>query len=134
MGIGGGDTGIGLSQQDMRAFQREIAEVSEEQAEGVVARYAERLIERAAQTPETNARSLARLGLEGAKAFIRGLRPASSTTYARRIATCKSCPHVRVLAGSQDPSEAAIYQCRLCNCVMNAKARLVGGTCPDNRF
>lgn len=48
------------------------------------------------------------------------------------LSICESCEMVRII--SVPFAGTALFQCKICNCLMNAKVRLVDADCPLNKF
>lgn len=121
-----------LSGKEVAEFQGALMfSASEEEASGIIDEYAQRLVER---TPSEEDQGGIRFGLDTARGLLRGLKPVSKEVYRERLGHCASCEHVRVLAASPKKPDARVLQCGLCLCIMNAKAMVIGGKCPDGRF
>ena len=57
-----------------------------------------------------------------------------ATLYESRINHCWDCKEARKSPELLGKEELVIVQCKLCNCIMNAKARLPNATCPIGKF
>lgn len=127
------------SAEFLQQFEVAIAEADERDEDRVIDEFANRLLRMQPievgppDEDKAGERPWWRQGLPGAVALLRSARPVAPEIYAERIATCLSCPDARVFdLGATD--QTAIVQCRLCSCVMNAKARMRGGVCQVGRF
>lgn len=54
------------------------------------------------------------------------------TESARKLSFCETCENVRFI---EVPFVGRpMLQCKICNCIMNAKVKLAGSECPIKKF
>jgi hypothetical protein len=121
-----------LSGKEVAEFQGSMMLASEDEVPAIIEDYAERLVQRAA--PEDTHGPGLPFGRETARSLLGSLKPVSKEVYSERLSCCSKCEHVKVLKSSHDVTRPGVYQCGLCLCIMNAKAMVIGGKCPDGRF
>lgn len=121
-----------LPTTEIAAFHTKLRAAAADETDGIVDDYAQLLVDRTT-LGETDGPGLP-FGLDAARAMIRSISPVDRATFQARISCCKNCDHVKILAGNEAAGGTALYQCGLCQCVMNAKAMLRGSKCPDGRF
>ncbi|MDO1560105.1 hypothetical protein Q0812_11775 [Brevundimonas sp. 2R-24] len=121
-----------------RLHQRLRDMPSTEGQEQIAEGFAEELAETLVDEPDGAAQTTPQGRLELARRLIQGILPVSQSEYERRLSICLDCPEIRFLIGrgasTVAPGTAPLLQCKVCNCVMNAKARLRSSKCPLGNF
>lgn len=118
-----------ISADELSAFQASLIGLDTQEQSSAVDAFALKLVE-AQDVAGSTGDGDGRTPLDIAKAIARSVLPVSDDVYDARLRACSLCEHARHLRTGR----AAVIQCGLCKCLMNVKARLRGGACPEGRF
>jgi hypothetical protein len=119
-----------LSSDELKVVESALAQ-SEEEAEAILDQVADAVVQRSSEPSTATGRA------KELVSYFHSLRPVPKAVFLSRIRICLSCEHARQLLRSGkegDEGKSMILQCGQCNCIMNAKARIVGGRCPIGKF